>query len=510
MPLGVIGHGIPVAQQSSTSATGLSNSRFTAARFREITDGQYTLGEALDKAEWEKLFPVKDKIAELLKKQIFVQHFILNTVRNIINAIGFFFFLSAAIGLFARFLRFVTNSTLSANEDNFESARVFTDILGYYLAPAIITLNVAITDQIVLFKNRKNEKEDYKLAMKIYLEEREKIVSEHNVTTAFFSLTEILYELQDPQFDINYSINIIKVNRRFKKIFDSIKIKDSDRHEISIKNIKDFTKDYLIKNLKNILLLDIFKDIFDQIRSQLKTVIDSNLLHTIAELYKDKIDNDKLTQEFILDIIGIVSSKKAQPRLSEYLITMQQIFEQSAHPAVETAVIRHWNTSKEQLIHPYEVNLITLTVKIYKIMCEYEYIHIPKKLTCKKKDKDKDEYEEAELVSILPDFISKPASPIITIRTVRRSTEISTSVRAAPAAASLPSETIPLPPPPPPCVSQLRTAQPIMIPVPSSHRLKCIGRDAHHHPAAVSVYCPAAPVDIADVEQGLRLVRPGL
>lgn len=368
MPQGVIGHGMPTGQQRDYASANTSNIQisFAAINFRELEGGKFTLGEALNKAEWDRLLPTPEVFSKYVKQPLFDSNFPYYSVLNFIQALTSLLFLVAVIGLSARFIRYVSNDELRANEDDFESARVFTDILGYFLAPFIITLSTAIINQLVLIMRRSEAKKNYKLVMNNYETLRNGFISAHNKIMAFFTIAEKIFELQKMISDRNYLEKLIKLEHEIKNIFTKVNLNYTLCDKFGVASITQLTPAVIIDQLKEILL----GSEFTFIMKQLKFSIKKNSLgllgkgvynitpYSVIEAYDDKIDDDLYTQYIVLDIIGEISSKKTEPTPSILLKTIQ-LTEESTESTIKTALNKYWNSPdvKTPFIHPYDVDL---------------------------------------------------------------------------------------------------------------------------------------------------------
>jgi hypothetical protein len=337
MPQGVIGHGIPTGRQSgypSAQHTGHYQVKFGTTNFQEITDGKYTLGEVLDKAEWDKLLPSEQIFSKSLKEHLYNSNFLYYTILNIIQGLTSLLFLAAVIGLFSRFIRFVSDDKLNASEDNFESARTFTDILGYFLAPFILTISSAIINQIVLSITRKGARDSYKFIMAAYNKLRDSFIPTHNVTMAFFATTEIIHELELMPMDVNYPLRMDGIRDKLKSISKKIDLK---YNLCSRAEFRQMHPTHLIEKLNQILLESEFHFLMKRIRYSIKKNVlkltgqDYHTPFSVVDEYCDSIDDNPQVQRIILSIIGRISSKKVNPIPSILLNTLPLIEESTEH-----------------------------------------------------------------------------------------------------------------------------------------------------------------------------------
>jgi hypothetical protein len=372
MPQGILGHGMPTDRQreflSLGTGAGPSDSQVTAGaiNFRELSDGKsYTLSEALNKAEWSRLLPDIQTFDPYIKEHIYSSSFKYYTAQNIITAVTSFLFLAATIGLFSRFLHFVTTPALSENEDDFESARVFTDVLGYFLAPFLITLSTAIINQIVLSIARKDAKKKHQLIIKNYKSLRSAFIDTHNNTMVFFALTEIIYELSQLHQDAQYYTKMQDIEKKIKSLSEKSSLDFNLCKNTGISQFIYLPITTIIDKLKAILLGPKFTFIMDQIKFNIKTnllkIYGSSLPYSVIDAYGDKIDTDAYTHYIILDLIAEISIKKTKPTPSILLKTIQ-LTEESTESTIKTVLNKYWNshTIKTPFIHPYDVDLCNL------------------------------------------------------------------------------------------------------------------------------------------------------
>lgn len=370
MPQGILGHGMPTDRQREflSLGTGPSGSQVTAGaiNFRELSDGKsYTLSEALNKAEWSRLLPDVKTFEPYIKEHIYSSSFKYYTAQNIITGLASFFFLAATIGLFSRFLHFVTTPALSENEDDFESARVFTDVLGYFLAPFLITLFTAIINQIVLSMTRKEAKKKHQLIIKNYKSLRSAFIDTHNNTMVFFALTEIIYELSQLHQDAQYYTKMQDIEKKLKSLAEKISLDFNLCENTGVSQFIYLPITTIIDKLKAILLGPKFTFIMDQIKFNIKTnclkIYGSSLSYSTIDAYSDKIDTDAYIHYIILDFIAEISIKKTKPTPSILLKTIQ-LTEESTESTIKTLLNKYWNspTIETPFIHPYDVDLCNL------------------------------------------------------------------------------------------------------------------------------------------------------
>lgn len=366
MPQGVIGHGMPSGQTNNYTPSN-SQVRFGATNFREITDDIYTLGEALNKAQWDKLLPSENDFDKRLKAHLFNNSFWLSTTQNIINGLSSLLFFAAVVGLSARFFRFATNSDLSANEDNFETGRVGTDVLGYFLAPFIITLSAAIITQITIILGRIAARLDYTLIIDEFKRLHQAFIKTHNITTVFFSLTEIIHYLENAPLDLN------TIEEKLIETLGKVNLSYSSCLNPDCTSIKQMSPADIIEKLKQLLLGSEFSFLMGRIQMHIKQdpliTQDKTILYDTREKYETKVDIDPFTRRVILSMIGRISSKKQAP-VSSTLINPLPLIDWSTHSTISSILNNYWNEPNTTFIHPYDVDLAFLASYVNHLMNE--------------------------------------------------------------------------------------------------------------------------------------------
>lgn len=367
MPQGVIGHALPLpnADQSGYHAVTLPSGKtyFTAINFVELGDELLTLSETYEKANWPRLLPEPRILKKYVSEQLSDPSSSYYKAINLINGLTSFLFLAAAVGLFVRFLRFVINDKLSAAEDNFESARVFTDILGYFLAPFIITFTSAVVNQLMVSAKGKETNSNVELVIAIYSRSRNNLINPHNITFGFFALTEIITDLSSVAiYDRGYHDKINKIEAKIIKIFDKIDVRYDLCDGTGAASITQLPPSIIINKLRAVLLSEKFRYFINQIKYH----INKNALKRAADHeypavldYIRKIYFDPHVQIVLLDVIGKISSIKSAATPNVLLTPIQLTEGESMEPIAKSALNKYWNNPdiKKPFIHPYSIDL---------------------------------------------------------------------------------------------------------------------------------------------------------
>ena len=289
-------------------------------------------------------------------------------------------------------LFFALTKKLSENEEDSETVRVFTDALGYFWAPFLISTDTSLTNIYKLINGYLASKQKSIELCSKYSKMRADIVYKHTITEIFFELTEMLERLKKIDFS----------NPQDLLIYESLRQRVQRIKEKTLIDLKLFepsgivAQDQLslweaIKKLKRKLFSSDFNPITDKIKEYMKrnaaklenrSVLQPQTLR-IDPTYSKRIDGNEDLQDIIIDIIGEIASIKVRPNPSELTITITMIKESTLDEIKDTLVI-YWNSPKmkKNLIDPYDADIKHIAMLINtQIRYRYPQLFLDSSLT---------------------------------------------------------------------------------------------------------------------------------
>lgn len=371
---GVIGHGMPnYAQKPDHVEVNLGSAGFAAVNFTGLGEGKFSLYKALKQAEWERLLPDIQTFTKIIIDQNCSTTYKWNKRINTINRFASLLFLIAVLGLGLRFFWHVIDPDLRDEAHWTEHTRVFTDILGYFLAPFIITLSTAHINQKILDNAKKRSAENCRDIIKDYIKLRKSFIASHNRTTAFFGLCELIYKFK----------KLNPLDRNYEASFDDLEQEAIDIYKFIDRDFGEKTQQkspsVIIKKLKTFLLSSDFSSVMANIKKNIKldaisrvglSEIPHNDFPTVRA-YCDAIDKDRTIQELVIDIIGTISIEKTNPDGS-ILLSLVRLMHESTLSGIREALNQYWNNPNitKAFIHPYDVDISELAKIINLIMLD--------------------------------------------------------------------------------------------------------------------------------------------
>lgn len=127
--------------------------------------------------------------------QIKPNYYWLQTAANIGHILASILYLTAAIGLFSRAMANTIDPSLKDSTPEIEKARMFTDVLGYFSAPFLITLISAVISQIIAFKNKREAAEFQKKVLIEYKSMKKDFLFFHRRVGTFFFICEMIEKI---------------------------------------------------------------------------------------------------------------------------------------------------------------------------------------------------------------------------------------------------------------------------------------------------------------------------
>lgn len=367
---GAIGHGMPtVNQQPGQYSLGVNRApaRMYARNFKLLEEGEFTLSETLQQASWEKILPPSGVLEKFIKDQLANSSYKFNKKINTTNWWASWLFLASVFGLFNRGLWHLFWGDLISTAHWSEHLRVFSDILGYFLAPFIITFRAATINQKMIDDAEKNAGEKLKFITEDYDDIRTAFITAHNHKMAFCALTEIIYTLKiKPE-------TILEQERKLITVFNKIGFTENLCAGTTARRLCELSIDCLIARLKNILLGPKFVNIMDNVQKVIKLdMLSQRSIHFAnRKNYCNNIDKSRSTRELALEVLGELSVEKTKPN-SSVLLKAIQVTEESTLESIKTALSEYWNSPDigEVIVHPYDVNLPEIALVFNDMMLE--------------------------------------------------------------------------------------------------------------------------------------------
>lgn len=363
----VLATGLPVALPGGHAAVDLPGIGMPADMSQSTTE--LTLSESLELAHWDLLLPSEKNITKQIKETIRNPVNIFTLILYFITGIAGLFYFPSAIVLNIRGIIFGATT----DEKDIETARTLTDSLGYFWVPGVITVATAVTGILQYLNNRKQNRRSFSFLMKDYKDNRRVFINNHNLTGAFFAITEIIQRLRFlANTDPLYYIKLEQIEKDLNKIAQKISHDFKIIFEKNINNLIISSPLNIIEQLQRLLASTKFNYVTNNIKKEL--ILNSIVLkmsHKLRSDYQQKINNDFILHKIIIDIIAELSSVKSRIGTSPYLQSIKLI-EESTLGGIRQALIKYWHQPeiKKKIVHSYDVNFSALAMEINNMMRE--------------------------------------------------------------------------------------------------------------------------------------------
>lgn len=323
----------------------------------------YTLSESLKHTKWKNLLPPPEIFAPYVESRLKGMHQSTNTGLNIFNIFVSLLYLTAAFGLGGRAVQYLANPRLRDETPVGEHIRTFTDVLGYFTAPFLITIVTAIVNLIAIYKTNQKVREDFTKIMSDYEGLRNAFIDKHRKMGAFFLIAETIASLPtDETVGANltyYTSSLEAFRTKITRRLGKIGIIYDFRQSLGLAPAQFPLPSIVRTRLADLLTSSPFLSIFEEIKKYVKRAInhDRDFSSELRVSLCYRIDHDPALQLPLAIAIGNVAITRRHHQSSEILRKIELTGETTLD-SIRHALNEYWNdpSRTQPLIYPYDTD----------------------------------------------------------------------------------------------------------------------------------------------------------